>query len=80
MIPSRRALENRFRWELGRSILQKIRRIQVDLIARMLVETELPVSHIAEALGFENLQHIARYFRKEKNLSLVAYRKKFGAK
>ena len=77
---SRRALENRFRWELGRSILQEIRRIRVDLIARMLVETELPVSHIAEALGYENLQHIARYFRKEKNLSLVAYRKQFGSK
>jgi len=77
---SRRALENRFRWELGRSILQEIRRIRVDLIARMLVETELPVSHIAESLGYENLQHIARYFRKEKNMSLVAYRKKFGAK
>ena len=77
---SRRALENRFRWVLGRSILQEIRRIRVDLIARMLVETELPVSHIAEALGYENLQHIARYFRKEKNMSLVAYRKKFGSK
>ncbi len=77
---SRRALENRFRWELGRSILQEIRRIRVDLIARMLIETDLPVSHIAEALGYENLQHIARYFRKEKNLSLVAYRKQYGAK
>ncbi len=77
---SRRALENRFRWELGRSILQEIRRIRVDLIARMLIETDLPVSHIAEALGYENLQHIARYFRKEKNLSLVSYRKQYGAK
>ena len=45
-----------------------------------LVETDLPVSHIAEALGYENLQHIARYFRKEKNLSLVAYRKLYGSK
>ena len=77
---SRRALENRFRWELGRSILQEIRRIRVDLIARMLIETDLPVSQIAEALGYENLQHIARYFRKEKSMSLVAYRKQFGAK
>lgn len=77
---SRRALENRFRWTLGRSILQEIRRIRVDLIARMLVETDLPVSHIAEALGYENLQHIARYFRQEKNLSLVAYRKLNAAK
>jgi LacI family transcriptional regulator len=77
---SRRALENRFRWELGRSILQEIRRIRVDLIARMLIETDLPVSHIAESLGYENLQHIARYFRQEKNLSLVAYRKLYGSK
>jgi LacI family transcriptional regulator len=77
---SRRALENRFRWELGRTILQEIRRIRVNLIAQMLVETELPVADIAESLGYENLQHIARYFRKEKNLSLVAYRKQFGAK
>jgi len=77
---SRRALENRFRWELGRSILKEIRRIRVELIARMLIETDLPVSHIAEALGYENLQHIARYFRQEKNLSLVAYRKRYGSK
>jgi AraC-like DNA-binding protein len=52
----------------------------VELIARMLIETDLPVSHIAEALGYENLQHIARYFRQEKNLSLVAYRKRYGSK
>lgn len=77
---SRRALEQRFRRELDRSILQEIRRVRVNLIARMLLETDLPVSHIAEALGYENLQHIARYFRREKNLSLVAYRKQYGSK
>jgi len=77
---SRRALENYFRSELGRSILQEIRRIRVDLIARMLLETDLPVSHIASALGYDNLQHIARYFRQEKNLSLVAFRKRYGSK
>jgi LacI family transcriptional regulator len=76
---SRRALENRFRREFGRSILKEIRRVRVDLIAQMLVETDLPVSDIAEALGYENLQHIARYFRKEKQMSLVAFRKRYGA-
>jgi len=75
---SRRALENRFRRELGRSILMEIRRIRVDLIAQMLMETDLPVSDIATALGYENLQHIARYFRKEKHMSLVAFRKRYG--
>ena len=76
---SRRALENRFRRELGRSILKEIRRIRVDLIAQMLMETDLPVSDIATALGYENLQHIARYFRKEKHMSLVAFRKRYGS-
>ena len=76
---SRRALENRFRLELGRSILQEIRRLRVDQIAQMLMETDLPVSDIARALGYENLQHIARYFRKEKHMSLVAFRKRHGS-
>jgi LacI family transcriptional regulator len=76
---SRRALENRFRLELGRSILREIRRIRVDLIAQMLMETDLPVSDIAGALGYENLQHIARYFRKEKHMSLMAFRKRHGS-
>jgi len=49
---SRRALENRFRLELGRSILKEIRRIRIDLIAQMLMETDLPVSDIAGALGY----------------------------
>ncbi len=73
---SRRAVENRFRQELGRSILDEIRRVRVDLIAQMLMETDLPVSDIARALGYENLQHIARYFRREKKMSLVAFRKR----
>jgi LacI family transcriptional regulator len=76
---SRRALENRFRLELGRSILGEIRRVRVDRIARMLMETDHPVSHIAGALGYENLQHIARYFRREKHMSLVAFRKRHGS-
>ncbi len=72
---SRRALEKRFRTVLSRSILQEIRRIRVSLIARMLVETDLPVSQIAEAQGYENMQHIARYFRREKGMSPAAFRK-----
>jgi len=76
---SRRALENRFRLELGRSILGEIRRIRVDLIAQMLMETDLPVADIAGALGYENLQHIARYFRGEKHMSLMAFRKRHGS-
>ena len=52
---SRRALERRFRTHLQRSVLDEIRRSRTDQIARLLVETTLPVSAIAESLGFADV-------------------------
>jgi LacI family transcriptional regulator len=75
---SRRALEKRFRKQLGRSILEETRRVRTDQIARLLVETDLPVAKIADLLGFPDVQHIARYFQADKRLSPVAYRKIYG--
>ena len=72
---SRRALEKRFRRQLGRSILEEVRRVRTDHIARLLVETDLPVAKIADLLGFPDTQHIARYFQADKHIGPVAYRK-----
>ena len=77
---SRRALERRFRREIGHSILQETRRLRTDQIARLLVETHLPIGQIADSLGFPNMQHFARYFRAETRLSPLAYRKEFGTR
>ena len=77
---SRRALEKRFRSGLGRSVLEEIRRVRTDQIARMLIETDLPVAEIATQLGFADVQHVARYFRAAKQISPLAYRKAFGHK
>ena len=77
---SRRVLEKRFRQYLKHSALEEIRRVRTDQIARMLVETELPVSQIAETLGFQDVAHVARYFRAGKGLSPLAYRKTRGRK
>ncbi len=71
---SRRALEKRFRAFLGRSILEEIRRVRTDHIARLLVETDLPVSAIAGMLGFNDAHHFARYFRSAKQISPLRYR------
>jgi LacI family transcriptional regulator len=75
---SRRALERRFRLETNSSMLKEIRKARTDQIARMLVETSLPVAQIAESLGFEDVQHFARYFRSGKQMSPLAYRKRYG--
>ncbi len=75
---SRRVLEKRFRACLGRSVMQEIRRVRTDHIARLLVETELTVQEIGAEMGFGGIEHIARYFREEKGISPLAYRRKHG--
>lgn len=75
---SRRALEKRFRDALNRTVLDEIRQLRTDRIARLLVETNLSVARIAEDLGFDNAQHVARYFRKFKHTTPLAYRRDHG--
>lgn len=75
---SRRVLERRFRQILGRPILSEIRRVRVERIAIILVETDQPITQIALNLGYTSIEHIARYFRQEKGMSPKAYRKQYG--
>ncbi len=71
---SQRNLERRFQKVLGRSIYAEIRRARVDEIAKLLVETNLPISRIAYTLGFAGVHNLSRVFRKEKGMSPLAYR------
>jgi len=77
---SRRVLEYRFRKTMGRSVLSEIRRVRVEQVARLLTETNLSVVQIAETLRFAGIEHIARYFSKEKGMTLLQYRKRYGQK
>lgn len=77
---SRRVLEKRFRKLLRRSALSEIRRVHVDQICRMLVETNQSIAQIAQALGYNGTEHVARYFRREKQMTPLAYRAKYGRK
>lgn len=75
---SRRSLERRVRVEIGASVLEQIRRVRVDQIARLLAETNLSVGQIAAGFGFEEPQHFARYFCSARKMSPLAYRKRYG--
>jgi LacI family transcriptional regulator len=77
---SRRVLESRFRKTVGRSILSEIRRARVEQVVQMLVETNMPIAEIARNLSYSGIEHIARYFRREKGMSLIEYRRQFGQK
>jgi len=77
---SRRGLERRFRRVLNCSVLDEIRRVRLEQVVRMLVETNQSVGQIALALNYPSIEHISRFFRKEMEMSPLAYRKKYGSK
>jgi LacI family transcriptional regulator len=72
---SRRALEERFRKTIRRSIYDEIKRVRVELIAKLLIDTDLPISHITSLFNFTDSEHISRYFKKEKKVGLREFRK-----
>ncbi|MEN6425155.1 MAG: DNA-binding transcriptional regulator [Phycisphaerales bacterium] len=75
---SRRALQQRFRRVLGRSIHDEIKHSRIDHMARMLVSTNLPIGEIARLLQSTEMKNIARYFRQRTGLTPLQYRKKHG--
>ena len=76
---SRRGLERRFRMALKRSVFNEIKRVRAEQVARMLVETNQSIGQIALALNYPGIEHISRFFRKEKGMSPLAYRKKYSS-
>ena len=77
---SRNALNDKFLRVLRRSVYNEIKRVRIDLISQMLLETDLPVSDIAFKLGYSNANHIARYFKQKTGISPLEYRKLHGHK
>ena len=77
---SRRSLERRFRQAIHRSIYDEIRRVRIELISNMLIETDMPISEISSFFSFTDLEHISRYFKIEKGMGLREFRKLYQAK
>ncbi len=77
---SRNALNDKFMKVLRRSIYNEIKRVRIDLISQMLLETDLSISDIAFKLGYNNANHIARYFKQKTGISPLEYRKLHGHK
>ncbi len=77
---SRRALEQRFRRVLARSVHEEIKYTRVNQMANILIGTNLPMSQIARLLGYPDASNISRYFKQQKGISPSEYRKRFGPK
>ena len=77
---SRRNLHDKFMKTLGRSVYDEIKRVRIDLISQMLIETDLSISDIAFSLGYDNTNHISRYFKQKMGMSPLEYSKLHGHK
>jgi len=74
---SRRLLERRFRKTIGKSILNEIRRVHVESAAEMLLNTNLPISQVAQKSGFSSATHFGITFKQKMKMTPFAYRKAF---
>lgn len=71
----RRVLERKFKKYIHKSICSELRHVRIEMISKMLIETDLPISEIVSQFSFSDMEHISRYFRKEKGMGLTQFRK-----
>ena len=71
---SRRALENRFRAALGRSLHEEIIRVRLVMAKRLLRETDLALEYVAERCGFGSLPRFRAAFRASEGTTPGAWR------
>lgn len=73
---ARRSLERRFQVVLGRSPAEEIRRVKIEKVRRLLDSTDIPIPDIAEACGFNYVEHMIPVFSKYHGCTPSRYRKK----
>jgi len=71
----RRVLERRFREMLQRSPADEIRRARLDCARKLLAETDLPISTVAEASGITTQSYFTSVFGEHFGMTPLQYRK-----
>lgn len=77
---SRRVLEARFRKALNRTPHQEILRVRTTAVRELLLETDMSLSEISEALGIEHPEYLSVFFKKETGLTPREYRDQVRAR
>jgi LacI family transcriptional regulator len=72
---SRSYLERKFREQLKRSPQAEIRRIQLNRIKQLLVETDFTLERISELSGFEHPEYMSVFFKRMQKQTPGQYRK-----
>jgi LacI family transcriptional regulator len=73
---SRTALERQFRKYLGRSPQAEIRAVQIKRVKQLLGETDMRLSGIARAVGFQHPEYLSVVFKRETGETPGQFRRK----
>ena len=71
---SRRNLHEKFKKTMGVSIHQYVKKLRIEYIENLLLNTEMSISKIAYHMGLKSDEHIATYFRSVKGINPHAFR------
>ena len=73
---SRRNLEIRFQNVVGRTLHAELQRVRMERARRFLLETDLTIPKVAEAVGFSTASYFIQVFRAEHDLTPAKFRRK----
>jgi LacI family transcriptional regulator len=76
LLVSRRSLERRFRAQLGRSLLDEIRRVRIERARRLLCDTGLDMAAITRQCGFSSHERFSTVFRQMMGCTPSEYRRR----
>jgi LacI family transcriptional regulator len=74
---SRRSLERRFK-SRGETLHAHLQRRRIEIVKRLMVETNFPLTEITEASGFADYRYLATVFRDQSGTTMSAWRKARG--
>ena len=73
---SRRNVEIRFQNLVGRTPHAELKRVRLQRARRFLIETDLPIPKIAEAVGYRTACYFIQVFRKQYDTTPARYRRR----
>jgi LacI family transcriptional regulator len=75
---SRRTLEVKFQRAIGQTLHDQIKRARSDKISEILRTTNMSIQQIAQLLGYNNSNNLARYYKQATGKTCRDYRKQCG--
>lgn len=73
-----RTFQRKFKQETGMTAIAYLQHYRVEKAKELLIYSSMPVEHISSEVGYEDSSYLRRIFKRQTNMSLNEYRKRFA--